>query len=105
MIERKGSSADWGGIVIIIIFAIFMAGVWTGKQYTPEPEEIYIYESKQPMHTVFDKEINTLCEINSYQTRVGDREFIVYYWIEAASTLDGTVRTLHWTWLEVTGPQ
>ena len=104
MIERKGSSADGGGIVIIIIFAIFMAGVWTGKQYTPEPEEIYIYESKQPMKTIFVKEINQRYEIKSYQTIVGDRDFIVYYWIEAADTMDGIVRTLHWTWREVTGP-
>lgn len=105
MRNRKGSG-ELGTVVIIIAFVIFIAGFYFGLQYTPEPEIIYIRESNQPVKVVFDKEINPLYEVSSYQTKVGDRDFIVYYWIEDYVNNKGdTTRTLHWTWKEVTGPQ
>jgi hypothetical protein len=102
---RKGSTGDWGAIVIIILFAIFIAGVATGRQYVPEPEIVYIRESNQPVKVFFEKEINPYYEVQSYETTLRDREFIVYYWVEENYINQEYIRTLHWTWKEVTGPQ
>ncbi len=107
MTETDGSFS-LVGLAAIIFLAGLLVGGWFGKLQAEVPEEIYVFESRQPVRAIFDKELPNNDEIESFTVTKGygddAREYIFYYWVEK-DAVDGSMRKqLHWTWREVTGP-